>query len=74
VILTSKLSINIETPKVGELYRILDVIKAPSNLIVLLENVYNENENWQDFLQEPDNDFMLISDASAESLRLEFES
>lgn len=74
MILTSKLNVNIEPPKVGELYRILDVIKAPSNLIILLDNVYNENENWQDFLQEPEPDFMLISDASAESLKLEMES
>jgi hypothetical protein len=31
------------------------------------------SDNWQDNLVEPDEDFMLISDQNADSLRLQFE-
>ena len=30
-------------------------------------------EGWQDLVEEPEDEFMLISDANAENLRLQFE-
>lgn len=74
MLLISKLNLNVDAPKVGELYRVLDAIEASSNTIIILENVYSDLDNWQDFLLVPDDEFMTISDANAESLRLEFEN
>lgn len=58
--------------------KFLELAAKLSDSLIPFEDRYNElgymENNWQDFLLEPDDEFMEISDANAESLKLEFEN